>query len=248
MRSNSIPGWRTGTWAGVGLDPGGGRRGIAVRLAGSRARGGAGTEPGAPAELPGQGASAGRRDPGLGRGGSGTRAARERTCREGVASRAAARSADPTPWLYLALLRQEQNRINEAIRALEESVARNENRRVFRSRLLLDEDRAVRGANLASLYRDAGMREVAVREAGRAVDADYANASAHLFLAHSYNALRDPRQADLRYETAWFGEFLMGTCSRRSAPARCPRCFPRTSTGPCWNAGSRWGSLPPPST
>jgi outer membrane receptor protein involved in Fe transport len=118
--------------------------------------------------------------------------------------------ADPTAWLYLALLRREQNRINEGILALRQSIQRNDNRHVFRSRLLLDEDRAVRGANLASLYRDAGMEEVARREAARAVDAQYANPSAHLFLAHSYNLLRDQRQADLRYETAWFSEFLLG--------------------------------------
>src|SRR5690606_28785364 len=105
--------------------------------------------------------------------------------------------ADPTAWLYLALLRHEQNRINEAVSSLRDSIARNDNRQVFRSRLLLDEDRAVRGVNLANLYRDAGMEEFARREAARAVDAQYANASAHLFLAHSYNLLRDPRQSDL---------------------------------------------------
>jgi len=37
---------------------------------------------------------------------------------------------------------------------------------------------------------------VSEREAIRAVHADYANFSAHLFLADSYNALRDPRQVN----------------------------------------------------
>ena len=73
----------------------------------------------------------------------------------------------------------------------------------------MDQDRAVRSANLASIYRDAGMTEVSVREAARAVNDDYGNYSAHLFLADSYNALRDPTRFNLRYETAWFNELLL---------------------------------------
>src|SRR5207244_12543211 len=83
------------------------------------------------------------------------------------------------------------------------------NRQVYRSRLLLDQDQAIRGANLATLYEDAGMTDVSAREAARAVDSDYANYSAHLFLANSYNALRDPRQINLRYETPWLSEYLV---------------------------------------
>ena len=116
---------------------------------------------------------------------------------------------DPTPWFYSALLNQQANRINPAISDLEASQQRNDNRSLFRSRLLLDEDRAVRSANLASIYRDAGMNEVAVREAARAVTYDYANDSAHLFLSDSYNELRDPTRFNLRYETVWFNELLL---------------------------------------
>ena len=118
-------------------------------------------------------------------------------------------SKDPTSWLYSALLLLEENRVNAAIAALEKSAALNDHRSLFRSRLLLDQDRAVRGANLASVYQDAGMDEVAVREATKAVEADYANYSAHQFLANSYNGLRDPQQVNLRYETAWLSEYLM---------------------------------------
>ena len=116
---------------------------------------------------------------------------------------------DPTSWLYSALLHQQENRINEAIRDLENSEQLNDNRRVYRSRLLLDEDQAVRGANLANIYRDAGMDEVSLREATRAVNLDYANYSAHLYLADSYNQLRDPNQINLRYETPWLSEYLL---------------------------------------
>ncbi len=118
-------------------------------------------------------------------------------------------AGDPTPWLYSALLLQQQSRINEGVRDLQRSQELNDNRQLYRSRLLLDQDRAVRGANLANLYRDAGMVDVAVREAARAVNSDYANYSAHLFLANSFNELRDPKQFDLRYETAWFTEYLV---------------------------------------
>jgi tetratricopeptide (TPR) repeat protein len=116
---------------------------------------------------------------------------------------------DPTVWLYSALHNQQQNRINDAIRDLEHSQDVNNNRAVYRSQMLLDQDRAVRSANLASIYYDAGMTEVSVREAGRAVTDDYANYSSHLFLANSYERLRDPKQINLRYETPAFAEYLI---------------------------------------
>jgi Tfp pilus assembly protein PilF len=116
---------------------------------------------------------------------------------------------DPTAWLYSALLAQQGNEINRGVSDLERSQELNDNRRLFRSRMLLDQDRAVRGANLAQIYRDAGMPDLSRREAARAVDADYANASAHLFLAESYDVLRDPNQVNLRYETPWLSELLI---------------------------------------
>lgn len=116
---------------------------------------------------------------------------------------------DPTPPLYLALEHQRNNRPNAAIGELQESIRLNDNRRVYRSDFLLDQDRAVRSANLARIYQNAGMKEVAVREAARAVESDYTNASAHLFLANSFDALRDPDRTLLRYETPWFNELLL---------------------------------------
>jgi len=116
---------------------------------------------------------------------------------------------DPTPYLYAALFKQQENRINEAIADLEASQQLNDNRGLFRSRSLLDEDRAVRSANLALIYRDAGMTEVAIREAARAVTYDYANYSTHLFLSDSYNQLRDPTRFNLRYQTVWLNELLL---------------------------------------
>ncbi len=116
---------------------------------------------------------------------------------------------DPTAPLYSALVNQENNRVNDAIRDLEKSEALNNNRSVYRSQLLLDQDQAVRSANLAGMYNDAGMPEVAEREADRAVNYDYGNYSAHLFLANSYYQLTDPNLVNLRYETATENEFLL---------------------------------------
>ena len=118
---------------------------------------------------------------------------------------------DPTPWLYAALLNYQRRRPAEAIEDLERSVQLNDNRSLYRSRLLLDQDQAVRSANLANLYHSAGMAEVGRRESARAVMHDYANYSAHLNLAGSFDVLRDPARFNLRYESEWFNEHLLAT-------------------------------------
>lgn len=147
---------------------------------------------------------------------------------------------DPTAWLYSALFLRQQNRFNEGIEDLEKSTALNTNRAIYRSRLLLDQDRAVRSANLASIYRDAGLGEAGLREASRAVASDYANYSAHLFLADSYTALSDPSLVSLRYETATFSEYLLAnllspgganTLSRTISEQEYSRMFDRNRLG-----------------
>jgi len=143
---------------------------------------------------------------------------------------------DPTAWLYAAMLEQQENRLNEAIEDVQQSKAKSDNRSLFRSRPLLDEDLAVRSANLASIYRDAGMAETSLREAARAVAYDYQDPSAHLFLAGAYNDLRDPTRFNLRYETAWFNELLLanmlapvgaGVYSPNMSPQEYTRLFTR---------------------
>jgi len=147
---------------------------------------------------------------------------------------------DPTPWLYSALIDYEQHRINEAVQSLEKSVELNDNRHVYRSELLLDQDRAVRSASLATIYQRAGLAEVSMREAARAVTDDYANYSAHLFLANSFDAFRDPTRFNLRYETAWFNELLLanllapvgaGTFSQSISQQEYSRLFERNRLG-----------------
>jgi Tfp pilus assembly protein PilF len=147
---------------------------------------------------------------------------------------------DPTGWLYSALLNQEYNRINDAIRDLEHSKELNDNRSVYRSQLLLDQDRAVRSANLAAMYQDAGMFDVAVQEAGKAVNYDYGSYSAHLFLANAYEQLSSPNLVNRRYETPMENEFLVanllappsgGTLSPVLSELVYPRLFERNRLG-----------------
>lgn len=160
---------------------------------------------------------------------------------------------DPTPWLYSALRRQQENQINPAIEDVGQSLALGQGRRQYRSGFLLDQDRAVRSANLANLYVDAGMAEWGVQEATHAVDRDYANAYAHRFLADSYDALRDPRQVSLRYETPWFGEFLIanllapvggGSLSQTVSQNEYSRLFERDGFGAVsetlWTSNGDW--------
>ena len=51
---------------------------------------------------------------------------------------------DPTPWFYDAIRKQTDNRPVEALQDLEKSIELNDNRAVYRSRLLLDQDLAAR--------------------------------------------------------------------------------------------------------
>ena len=94
--------------------------------------------------------------------------------------------SDPTPWLYSAILLQNENRPVEALGDLLASIERNDNRAVYRSRLLLDEDRAVRGTDLARIFNDLGFEEAGMVAARRSADENQANHSSHLFLAGNY--------------------------------------------------------------
>lgn len=108
---------------------------------------------------------------------------------------------DPTPYLYDGLRKQTRNRPVEALEDLEQSIALNDNRAVYRSRLLLDSDRAARGASLARVYSDLGFQELALVEGWKSVNADPGNYSAHRFLSDSYAALP-------RHEIARVSELL----------------------------------------
>lgn len=97
---------------------------------------------------------------------------------------------DPTPWFYDAIRKQSENRPVEALQDVQQSIARNDNRAVYRSRLALDQDAADRGASQARIYKDIGFQQLAVQEAAVALAADPANAPAHRFLAELYAGMR----------------------------------------------------------
>ncbi len=93
---------------------------------------------------------------------------------------------DPTPWLYNALLKQSENRPVEALRELEQSIKLNNNRAVYRSSMLLDDDQATRGAGLGRIYQDLGFEQLALNEATKSLAVNPASASAHRLLADAY--------------------------------------------------------------
>jgi tetratricopeptide (TPR) repeat protein len=96
---------------------------------------------------------------------------------------------DPTPWFYSAIQKEASNRPVEALNELERSNRLNGNRAVYRSRLLLDQDLAVRGARLGRIYRDLGFQHRALAEGWKSLAIDPANYSAHRLLADSYLVL-----------------------------------------------------------
>ena len=97
---------------------------------------------------------------------------------------------DPTAFLYSSILKQSENRPVEAQDDIQQSIELNDNRAVYRSRLLLDQDRAARGASLARIYDTLGFSNQGVDEASRSLSVDPANASAHRFLSDSYRQVR----------------------------------------------------------
>lgn len=76
---------------------------------------------------------------------------------------------DPTPWLYEAHLKHEENKPGEALRLISTAIEKNDNRAVYRSRMLLDSDVAARSANQAQIYRSLGIDEMAHKAASQSV-------------------------------------------------------------------------------
>lgn len=93
---------------------------------------------------------------------------------------------DPTPWLYDAIRKQTENRPVEALKDLQRSIELNDNRAIYRSKLLLDQDLATRATSLARIYDQLGFSQLAVHEASKSLALDPGNWSAHRFLGESY--------------------------------------------------------------
>jgi tetratricopeptide (TPR) repeat protein/opacity protein-like surface antigen len=108
---------------------------------------------------------------------------------------------DPTPWFYSAIAKQSTNRPVEALRDMQKAIELNDNRAVYRSKLLLDSDLAARSASQARIYSDLGFQQLALVEGWKSVNTDPSNYSAHRFLADTYAALP-------RHEVARVSELL----------------------------------------
>ena len=117
---------------------------------------------------------------------------------EGLAALASAKhldQRDPTPWLYSSFFLRDLNRPVDALGELRRAIALNDNRAVYRSRLLLDRDLATKNVSLAKIYNQLGFEAWGAYEALNSLNADSTNSSAHLFLADTYGNLPDRTQA-----------------------------------------------------
>ncbi len=108
---------------------------------------------------------------------------------------------DPTPWFYDAIRKQSLNRPVEALLDLQKSIELNDNRAIYRSRLLLDQDLAARSANLGRIYSDLGFEQMALVQGWKAVNTNYGEHAGHRFLSDTYVRLR-------RHEIARSSELL----------------------------------------
>ncbi|MEN8259734.1 MAG: TonB-dependent receptor [Pseudomonadota bacterium] len=108
---------------------------------------------------------------------------------------------DPTPWFYDAIKKQTENRPVEALHDLQKAIELNDNRAVYRSRQLLDDDLAARSAAQGRIYNDLGFGQRALVEGWKSVNTEPSNYSGHRFLADNYAALP-------RHEIARVSELL----------------------------------------
>ena len=108
---------------------------------------------------------------------------------------------DPTPYFYDAIKKQTENRPVEALHDMQQAIALNGNRQVYRSRQMLDSDVAARSAAQARIYNDLGFGQRALLDGWSSENTDPSNFSAHRLLADSYSNLQ-------RHEIARVSEIL----------------------------------------
>jgi len=96
--------------------------------------------------------------------------------------------ADPTPWLYDALVKLNRNRPVEALEDLLQASDRNDQRAALRSRLAIDADLATRSAGTGHVLRELGFEQLAEVQGWSAVELDPADYAAHRLLADVYSA------------------------------------------------------------
>jgi tetratricopeptide (TPR) repeat protein len=102
---------------------------------------------------------------------------------------------DPTPYFYKGIALTDLNRPGEAVQEINKSIELNDNVAMFRSRSLLDQDRAVRNYSLARAYQQLGLTEWALSKAVTAVKYKPYDSSAHLFLRDVIQAAQTGSEA-----------------------------------------------------
>jgi len=96
---------------------------------------------------------------------------------------------DPTPWFYGAIAKHTVNRPVEALADMQQAIALNGNRAVYRSRQLLDSDLAARGAAIGRIYNELGFGPRAAVEAWQSLADDPSDYTAHRLLSDSLAAM-----------------------------------------------------------
>ena len=122
---------------------------------------------------------------------------------------------DPTPYFYEAILDESTNQPVAAIDALKESIQKNDNRAVYRSRLQLDDDVAARSASLSGIYGKLGFDKLAIFESAKAIAENPDNYSAHNLLAAAYANLP-------RHDIARVSEVLQAQIRQPASHASTP--------------------------
>ncbi len=120
---------------------------------------------------------------------------------------------DPTAYFYDAIRKQSENIPGEALQEIQQAIKHNQNRAVYRSQLLLDQDSAARSTNLAKIYRNLGFERLALTEGWKSLKTDPTNYSPHRFLAEIY-------ASQPRHEIARVSELFQATMLQQvnSAP------------------------------
>ena len=116
---------------------------------------------------------------------------------------------DPTPWFYDAIRKQTTNRPVEALHDMQKAIELNDNRGVYRSKLLLDDDLAARSASLGRIYNDLGFQQLGLVEGWKSLSANPNNYSAHRLLADNYAVL--PRHEKARVSELLQSQLLQPT-------------------------------------
>jgi Flp pilus assembly protein TadD len=137
---------------------------------------------------------------------------------------------DPTPYLYDAIRKQTINRPVEAMQDLQESIKLNDNRAVYRSRLLLDNDLSSRSVSQGRIAQDLGFGQLALADGWKSVNSDPANYSAHRFLADNYITL--PNSEISRQSSLLVSQLLQPLNSNPVQPSLSDRSAITPGTGP----------------